>query len=555
MHTARKLSRISDGVYDKDYDKGYSKLSSSDKYSKHSYSRNDISPDSRSTSPKERMYGKSSSSVYNSHNRLGDPRMRRDSDRDTGRDYKYSRKENREDRERERSPRDRKWNDYKEKSREKESDGGRMTTCGDWTEHYSSTGKKYYYNCKTEVSQWEKPKDWTDVEKSRSAAGQVAKLHCDRNSRSSQDKHSSDHRASPLTSSSNRESNSRARDNNRSRRERDNHSNNHSEGVARDRGDTEISSSNDATPTSEADEREQQLSGHQQQQHSGHHQQQQHTGHQQGVVSLSAALPRLTSQPTPGLSTAQPGPGPGGSSLPALRLSGAPSSSIHTVTSSQVSPTSPPTPTQEEGPRLPSPAPSSLSSLSAVSPLTALRAAPVSLTPTLGRLYREQLIGHVLGWPAEHLEKASNKVNEDHHNISSHAITKVSAELKMARSLVRLAEIQATLQEQRILFLRQQSTDLEGIGRAHHATSRDVRDQASRERDHLSASRDRLHDLEPREHLLRDQGAGGSGLSRNHVNNTTSSHGGSGAYLSRAMSRDRLESREATWPGGRDLHK
>ena len=61
-----------------------------------------------------------------------------------------------------------------------------MTTCGDWTEHYSSTGKKYYYNCKTEVSQWEKPKDWTDVEKSRSAAGQVAKLHCDRNSRSSQ---------------------------------------------------------------------------------------------------------------------------------------------------------------------------------------------------------------------------------------------------------------------------------------------------------------------------------------------------------------------------------
>ena len=55
-----------------------------------------------------------------------------------------------------------------------------MTTCGDWTEHCSSTGKKYYYNCKTEVSQWEKPKDWTDVEKSRSAAGQVAKLHCDK---------------------------------------------------------------------------------------------------------------------------------------------------------------------------------------------------------------------------------------------------------------------------------------------------------------------------------------------------------------------------------------
>lgn len=39
--------------------------------------------------------------------------------------------------------------------------------------------------------------------------------------------------------------------------------------------------------------------------------------------------------------------------------------------------------------------------------------------------------------------------------------TQVSAELKMARSLVRLAEIQATLQEQRIMFLRQQIKEIE----------------------------------------------------------------------------------------------
>jgi len=31
---------------------------------------------------------------------------------------------------------------------------------GDWSEHVSSSGKRYYYNCKTEVSQWERPKDW-----------------------------------------------------------------------------------------------------------------------------------------------------------------------------------------------------------------------------------------------------------------------------------------------------------------------------------------------------------------------------------------------------------
>ena len=35
--------------------------------------------------------------------------------------------------------------------------------CGDWSEHVSSSGKRYYYNCKTEVSQWEKPKDWNDM--------------------------------------------------------------------------------------------------------------------------------------------------------------------------------------------------------------------------------------------------------------------------------------------------------------------------------------------------------------------------------------------------------
>jgi len=35
--------------------------------------------------------------------------------------------------------------------------------CGDWSEHISSTGKRYYYNCRTEISQWEKPKDWNNL--------------------------------------------------------------------------------------------------------------------------------------------------------------------------------------------------------------------------------------------------------------------------------------------------------------------------------------------------------------------------------------------------------
>lgn len=39
-----------------------------------------------------------------------------------------------------------------------------MTRVGDWSEHISSSGKKYYYNCKTEVSQWEKPREWVERE-------------------------------------------------------------------------------------------------------------------------------------------------------------------------------------------------------------------------------------------------------------------------------------------------------------------------------------------------------------------------------------------------------
>lgn len=36
---------------------------------------------------------------------------------------------------------------------------------GDWTEQISSSGKRYYYNSKSETSQWEKPRDWLDWER------------------------------------------------------------------------------------------------------------------------------------------------------------------------------------------------------------------------------------------------------------------------------------------------------------------------------------------------------------------------------------------------------
>lgn len=48
---------------------------------------------------------------------------------------------------------------------DRDRDRDKLNRFGDWSEHVSSSGKKYYYNCKTEVSQWEKPKEWLDKER------------------------------------------------------------------------------------------------------------------------------------------------------------------------------------------------------------------------------------------------------------------------------------------------------------------------------------------------------------------------------------------------------
>jgi len=39
-------------------------------------------------------------------------------------------------------------------------EGGRLKEFGDWSEQVSSSGKVYYYNRVTEVSQWDRPKQW-----------------------------------------------------------------------------------------------------------------------------------------------------------------------------------------------------------------------------------------------------------------------------------------------------------------------------------------------------------------------------------------------------------
>ncbi|XP_066263300.1 WW domain-containing adapter protein with coiled-coil-like isoform X1 [Branchiostoma lanceolatum] len=85
----------------------------------------------------------------------------------------------------------------------------------------------------------------------------------------------------------------------------------------------------------------------------------------------------------------------------------------------------------------------------------------IELTPSLVKYFRESLIRHTQGWQAEHAERQAQRLDEEGHAMGSLHSSQVSVDLKFARSLVRVSEIQATLQEQRILFLRQQIQHLE----------------------------------------------------------------------------------------------
>uniref|UniRef100_S4R7D1 WW domain containing adaptor with coiled-coil n=1 Tax=Petromyzon marinus TaxID=7757 RepID=S4R7D1_PETMA len=86
-----------------------------------------------------------------------------------------------------------------------------------------------------------------------------------------------------------------------------------------------------------------------------------------------------------------------------------------------------------------------------------------SLSPGLSSHYCENLTKHVQGWPAEHLEKQAARLREESYSLGCLQMSEICTELKNARSLVRVSEIQATLREQRILFLRQQNKELEKL--------------------------------------------------------------------------------------------
>ncbi|KAK9878006.1 hypothetical protein WA026_020218 [Henosepilachna vigintioctopunctata] len=566
MH-ARKTQRMNDGYFEKHqahpyqsskYSSSKSYGSSSDRYDRIRDSPNgnyrSDSPDSQSPRDRERSYQSKNSYLQKIREKERENRDYKSS-RDKYSECARSPKEKRSRDSEHRSTNDR--NDEKSilhpikvtqnTSRdrkpmhnncvEKRDDRDRVSRVGDWTEHVSSSGKKYYYNCKTEVSQWEKPREWIERERDRfrnrdrdrdsdkcysSSSRSNIRHEKHSNSRATNSSSTKEGTRDGATSSRHWSSSSSRDESEISAKETSRSSSRkHSDENTHTTQDMDISPG-DSTPTSEMSY------------NNTSNQAVQEQSTPTGPILLATALPRLISHPiyvtpTPGRSESSPQstpsvipvpttvtvantPGPpvigGGLTVLPRNPSQTPTienqnvqnidKNVHSsisnlqrppislvdnsavITSLSVDTTNhtgtvvegPPTPTHSETPDcskvvLPpvsSPTGTNVSTLQGVSSsLQALRPQGPTITPTLVNYYRDDLVTHVRGWPADILEKQAQKLAEEAHIMGSIQCCKVSAELKSARSLVRLTEIQATLQEQRILFLRQQIKELEEL--------------------------------------------------------------------------------------------
>lgn len=373
----------------------------------------------------------------------------------------------------------------------------------DWTEHISSSGKKYYYNCRTEVSQWEKPKDLLEREqrqKDKTVANSFprdmdyrqealqdkgASKPCgDQSTSSSNSGHSTSGQSvssaaatAPLSSSSSLSAVQLAQ----SQALLQDPALLHQLLMQMNNGSMDRAKLNEIlaaavtqaslrsvlhkllaagpafniTALLSAAQHSNQVSA----QHSG-----------QSPVSLTsdASSPQTYVSPRNGTpqsnqkTTMGPPPGNLTSSQNRSTLSsGKPGSVLSQLGDKR--PEDPRTFQQRNqdvvcsGSNLSTAAPSHIPS----APTQA--DAPSTYTPTLATHFDESLIKHIQGWPSENTEKQASRLREDIYNMGSLYMSELCTEMKNLRSLVRVCEIQATLREQRVLFLRQQSKELEKL--------------------------------------------------------------------------------------------
>ncbi|XP_040911604.1 WW domain-containing adapter protein with coiled-coil-like isoform X2 [Toxotes jaculatrix] len=373
----------------------------------------------------------------------------------------------------------------------------------DWTEHISSSGKKYYYNCRTEVSQWEKPKDLLEREQRQKDSVKMAAnsfpRDMDYRQEALQDKATTKTTSGDQSASSNSAHSSSSSSS---------QSLNSAAGALGSTPSTMSSSSSSSTGQSVQSPSPALLQDpallHQLlpalqatlQMNNGsmdmaklnevlaaavtqaslrsvlhklltagpafnvtallsaaqHSNQAQHSS--QSPVSLTSDA---SSSPRPYVSPRNGTPQSNQKSLLGLHPGSITSSQTRGSMSSAKQGSAPLSQTTEKRPE----DPRTLQQRSSTSQTQA--DTPGSFTPTLAAHFDENLIRHIQGWPSENTEKQAARLHEDIHNMGSLYMSEICTEMKNLRSLVRVCEIQATLREQRILFLRQQSKELDKL--------------------------------------------------------------------------------------------
>ncbi|XP_005742022.1 WW domain-containing adapter protein with coiled-coil-like isoform X3 [Pundamilia nyererei] len=354
----------------------------------------------------------------------------------------------------------------------------------DWTEHISSSGKKYYYNCRTEVSQWEKPKDLLEREQRQKDSVKMAANSFPRDM---------DYRQEALQD----KATTKIASVDQSTAANCGHSSSSSQSLtpaAAGIGSTPSSMSSSSSSSSVQAPPSAQLPSpallqdpallHQLlpalqatlQMNNGSMDvaklnEAQHSSQSPVSLTSDTSSPRPYVSPRNGTPQSNQkshlGVHPGSVSSSQTRgsmSSGKPGSASLSQTAEK-RPEDPRTLQQRSsqdmlctgsnasGALLPH-APSSSASHSDT---------PGSFTPSLSAHFDENLIRHIQGWPSENTEKQAARLREDIHNMGSLYMSEICTEMKNLRSLVRVCEIQATLREQRILFLRQQSKELDKL--------------------------------------------------------------------------------------------
>ncbi|XP_035214223.1 WW domain-containing adapter protein with coiled-coil-like isoform X2 [Stegodyphus dumicola] len=497
---ARKLPRLSDGYFDRNQSHSFENTGKFSKPNDRTSEKVRGSPRNNDVSGRNDVLENKSSPRYHRpcSQRLKDkdhnedssksPVVKNESKSSTNKDFKSQSSCEREgSSERHQSNHDRSTSEENEKK----------LPIGDWSEHISSSGKKYYYNCKTEVSQWEKPKELIEWERQQN----LSRLSYDTN----RSKERSHERVSGAGGSNKTKNDSHSQDSVESSTENSETYSCHTDSGTPNRNQT--SGTHSSTTNSSSCPSNAQVAAHllspSQVTLSNLPKLISQLAGTKGLPNLSELSPQealrtiqqalqLTKQVTNLSQTADSHHQNKPSASPAQTQNQVNHHPVtvqttNSLTSSDTYPvnstgaanfpdskadidrdrTSPGSDSSTHSTRHDSPTSSvsSLHSLSAAGTSSlataALKPSIPSLTPSLANYYREDLISHVVGWQADHAERQANRYWEEAHNIGSLNCTQVSAELKMARALVRLAEIQATLQEQRILFLRQQTKELE----------------------------------------------------------------------------------------------